>query len=254
MSNVVDRGKKYYKIIPIDNNETELMLDRPALLSLLQLASPALPVGSYSYSEGLETLVDRAIVNDSKSLQTWIENELEFGSIRIDAAIVARSHRCTIAENFSQLEAWNAWLSASRETEELRIQSEQMGSSLLQLFLTLRPEYTQKFDNLQKRSQNTSCHFAIAFGLAAACLQVPETEAILGYLHSWITNIIAAGIKLIPLGQTAGQELLFNLQNPLIEASEIILDLADDDLNSCSWGLALASMQHECQYSRLFRS
>ena len=98
------------------------------------------------------------------------------------------------------------------------------------------------------------CNYAIAFGIAAADWKINLSAALLGYLHSWTTNLITAGVKLIPLGQTAGQKLLLDLQVNLICATEEILALEDDNLSSCGWGLALASMAHEIQYTRLFRS
>ena len=98
------------------------------------------------------------------------------------------------------------------------------------------------------------CNFAIAFGMAAASWQIDLEAAVLGYFHSWATNLMNAGVKLIPLGQTAGQQLLLVLQSSLSEAAQAVLALDDEDLCSCGWGLAIASMTHEVQYSRLFRS
>jgi urease accessory protein len=227
------------------------MLTPTALLSLLQFASPGLPVGAYSYSEGLETLVEREIVSDRHSLAEWIEWELRGGTIRVDAAVMLRSHRSFARGDIAQLQYWNAWLSAARETEELREQSWQMGNSLLQLLFAMLPE---KLPELPEIFAETPCNFAIAFGMAAVAEQIPEETAAIGYLHSWASNLITAGVKLIPLGQTAGQQLLLNLQPMLIASTQEILALEDNNLSSCSWGLSLASMQHETLYSRLFRS
>ena len=97
-------------------------------------------------------------------------------------------------------------------------------------------------------------NYAIAFGVATHYWQISQDAAVLGYLQSWATNLVTAGIKLIPLGQTAGQRILMNLQTHIIDATAKILVLTDDELSSCSWGLSLASMAHETQYTRLFRS
>lgn len=222
------------------------------LLRLLQLTSPALPVGAYSYSEGLEFLVHSGKVCDRNSLEHWLIQELRYGAVRLEAAVMVRAYRAIAAQNFDQLIYWNRWLSAARETEELRSQSLQMGRSLLRLFQDLHPEAVEP---LQLNSlQQDGCNFAIAFGLVANYWEIEVRSLVLGYLQSWAANLISAGVKLIPLGQTAGQQLLMNL-SPIIEnASETILELQDDDLFSCGWGLALASMAHETQYSRLFRS
>ncbi|WP_299487552.1 urease accessory protein UreF [Acaryochloris sp. IP29b_bin.137] len=220
---------------------------------LLQLASPALPVGAYSYSEGLEWLVDQGTIDNEFHLRTWLLQELAYGSIRMEAAVMVRGYRANT--DVQTLLHWNAWLSAARETEELRLQSLQMGRSLLRLSEALQdpehtsPELSEVWEQLQ-----AGCNFAIAFGLTANLWQIPLESATLGYLHSWATNLISSGIKLIPLGQTTGQQLLSQLQPYIEAATQAILLLEDEDLCSCGWGLALASMAHETQYSRLFRS
>ena len=222
-----------------------------SLLSLLQLASPALPVGAYSYSEGLEMLVERGIVNSPETLQNWIEWELQQGAVSLDGAVMVRALNAASTGNWGKVEEWNYWSSATRETEELRQQSWQMGNALLRLLMNLWPvEDRLEITGLGKED----CNFAVAFGIAASYWQISQDVALLGYLHSWACNFIGAGVKLIPLGQTAGQQLLFNLQPNIVAAVHRILRVEDDDLSSCTWGLSLASMHHETQYSRLFRS
>lgn len=224
-------------------------LEGRSLLSLLQLASAALPVGAYSYSEGLERLVEQGIVTDAARLQVWLAQELHVGAIRLEAALMVRAYGAAQVADWEQLQAWNQWLSAARETEELRQQSWQMGRSLLRLLQVLASDLGGAIAPLQE-----TCNFAMAFALAAAHWQIPQEAALLGYLHGWSSNLINAGVKLIPLGQTAGQRLLLELQ-PILEATvQEVLVLEDDALGSCGWGLALASMQHETQYTRLFRS
>ncbi|MBE9117173.1 urease accessory protein UreF [Lusitaniella coriacea LEGE 07157] len=221
------------------------MLQNAALVKLLQLASPALPVGAYSYSEGLETLVEGQVIATASQLETWIERELRYGIIVTEAAVMVRGHQSF--GDRAQLEYWNAWLSASRETRELRQQSWQMGQSLLKLSIHLQPEL-QPFGNI------FPCNYAIAYGIIAAQLQIDPEATALAYLQSWATNFITAGIKLIPLGQTAGQQILFNLNPLLLEAAQKALQLDDSELGGWSWGVAFASMGHETQYTRLFRS
>jgi len=224
-------------------------IDSTHVLSILQLASPALPVGAYSYSEGLETLVENGMIENELSLKHWLEQELRYGAIRLEAAVMIRAHQYAMLGEIEALCYWNSWLSAARETEELRQQSWQMGRSLMRLLLELQPQLASVIDAV-----GTPCNFAIAFGIAAANWKIDLSNALLGYLHSWATNLITGGVKLIPLGQTAGQQLLLELQVDLSCATEEILALEDDNLNSCGWGLGLASMAHEIQYTRLFRS
>jgi len=220
-----------------------------SLLYLLQLASPALPVGAYSYSEGIETLVNLGVMTNAPSLRHWLEQELGYGAIRLEAALMLRGYRSALAGDLEGLSYWNAWLSAAKETEELRSQSWQMGRSLIRLLLELQPQVRLNTDAV-----GTPCNYAIAFGIAAAHWQIAEHTAILGYLHSWASNLVGAGVKLIPLGQTSGQQLLVELHQNITQAANEILVLEDDALCSCGWGLALASMAHETQYTRLFRS
>lgn len=222
------------------------------LLLLLQLCNSSLPLGAYSYSEGLETLVEEKQIIDSNSLNKWLVNELQYGSIRIELAIVIRTYNCYLKKDLESLLYWNNWFSASRETAELRQQSWQMGKSLLRLILSFEPE-NQSLSEVIK-SFHYPCNYAIAFGIITAHWEIKIEDLLLGYIHNWVNNLISVGIKLIPLGQTEGQKLLLNINQEIITNISNILSLKDDELSSCSWGLSLASIKHENLYSRLFRS
>ncbi len=226
-------------------------MNQVALLALLQLTSPALPVGAYSYSEGLETLVDRQLIVNANQLQQWLTEFLITGSIGIEAAITLRAYRAGIDRDWERLAYWNHWLSATRESYELQQQNWQMGRSLLKLMRDLQP---QAFWAELEVALGENCNFAIAFALAAVGGEMDEQTLLMGYLYSWASNLVSAGVKLIPLGQTDGQRLLQQLGRPLGATVDRALVLLDEDLFSCNWGLALASMTHETQYSRLFRS
>lgn len=225
-----------------------LPMHETTLLSFLQLASPALPVGAYSYSEGLETLVETGIINNVATLEHWLTQELTRGVARLEAAVMVRAYQSFAKGDFLQLTYWNQWLTATKETEELREQSWQMGSSLLLLLGEISPEVKPHLQDQE------SWNLAIAFGIAAATWEIPLDSAVLAYLQSWATNLISAGLKLIPLGQTAGQQLLWSLRPPLVAAVEVVMNLEDEELGTSGWGLAIASMAHAYQYSRLFRS
>lgn len=224
------------------------------LLRLLQLASPALPVGAYSYSEGMEALVEAGTIDSHMALEAWLIRELRYGAVRIEVAVMVRAYNACQANDLAGLSRWNHWLTAARETEELRSQSLQMGRSLMRLLQDLHLLDRQIDKQTLTVLQQDRCHFAIAFAVAAVYWELTLSTTMLGYLHSWASNLTNAGVKLIPLGQTAGQQLLLNLQPAIEQAVDEILILQDDALSSCSWGLALASMAHETQYSRLFRS
>ena len=225
------------------------------LLRLLQLVSPSLPVGAYSYSEGLETLTQTGSMDDRDTLQHWLSQELWVGAAQMEGAVMVRAYR-TLQEKDAMvgLRYWNQWYGAARETEELRNQSLQMGRSMMKVLQGL--ESSGDFDRplldpllLEKR-----WHFPIAFAIVAVAWEIALSDALLGYFQSWSSNLIAAGIKLIPLGQTDGQRIGWAMQEPIAVAVLAVLAVEDDDLGSCGWGVALASMQHETLYSRLFRS
>jgi urease accessory protein len=221
------------------------------LLKLLQLSSSALPLGAYSYSEGLETAIEQQMIQGEEGLQHWLVQDLAHGTIRLEAALMVRGYRCWREGDLEGLQSWNQWGSAVKEGAELREQSWQMGNTLIRLLQAL-----DSAPNLEAgmAAVGQPCNSAIAFGIGAAHWHIDESSATLGYLHSWATNLINAGVKLIPLGQTTGQQLLLQLHPTLETTAKTVLQLSDDELYSCSWGLGLASLQHETQYSRLFRS
>ncbi|WP_414567172.1 urease accessory protein UreF [Nostoc sp. CCY 9925] len=218
-------------------------------LNILQLASPALPVGAYSYSEGLETLVENARIANQEDLKHWLEAQLTYGAIRLEAAVIVRAEKSAKMGDVESLCSWNLWFSAARETEELRASSWQMGRSLIQLLGKIEPQIVPITNAV-----GNPCNYAIAFGIALAHWQINIKAGLLAYLHTWANNLITAGVKLIPLGQTAGQQLLLDLQLLISNMALEILALEDEQLSCWSWGLSLASMQHETQYTRLFRS
>lgn len=219
------------------------------LLHFLHLVSPTLPVGAYSYSEGLESAVEQGWVSHAQSLQSWLAFELEQGNLRTEAAIVWHCASALKTADWDRVLAWQDWLSAFRETEELRQQSLQMGRSLMRLLTeteVVPPDLSQRFPH--------GCHFAIAVAIAAQQWQLTGEQTVLGYLQSWLTNLVNAGVRLIPLGQTAGQQVLLDLYPTLSAVVTQVMTQDLEDLWGCNWGNSLASMYHETQYSRLFRS
>ncbi len=224
------------------------------LLRLLQLVSPSLPVGAYSYSEGLETLTQAGSIDSRDRLQHWLTQELAVGAARLEGAIVVRAYRSLQSpDGQAQLEYWNHWYGAARETEELRNQSLQMGRSMVKVLQGLEG-LESSVDPHGAMSSGVVWHFPIAFAIAAVMWDLSLNDALLGYFQSWSSNLIAAGIKLIPLGQTDGQRIAWAMQEEIAQAVETVLGLSDEALGSCGWGVAIASMQHETLYSRLFRS
>ena len=221
------------------------------LVRLLQLASPALPVGAYSYSQGLESACEAKIVRDKGSARAWISDVLQFNVATMEAPIVARLYRAWETEALGSAIYWNHYFLASRETAELRAETEQMGYSLAKLLVD------GKFCNSGGVMTLADIHpkgFPTAFSFAAFNFAVPLDEALTAYLWSWLENQVIAAVKLVPLGQVAGQAMLFDLSQDIPRVVEQALSLVDDDLCNFVPGFAILSGQHETQYSRLFRS
>jgi urease accessory protein len=236
-----------------------------SLLHLLQLVSPALPVGAYSYSEGLETFVQTNKLTNLSTLEDWLTQELRYGAIRLEAVALLQIYDAANSNRLDRVSSWNQWLSAFRETEELREQSWQMGRSLMRLLQELKKSEEVRSEEIGTEIRERAvekwlakcgepCNFATAFGLAAVHWQIDRETTVLGYLYSWAANLINAGVRLIPLGQTQGQQGLLRLYPQLEQTTQTVLSLSDQQLGNCSWGLSIASMNHETLYSRLFRS
>ncbi|TYQ27485.1 urease accessory protein UreF [Pseudanabaena sp. UWO310] len=240
------------------------MIINPAslqLLRLLQITSPALPVGAYSYSEGLEYLCSQKIIQTESDLCNWLRRELQFGFIPNETAIALRAHQAIKSHNISTLIYWNDWLSATREAEEVRLASWQMGQSLMKLWWQLtdrqNPIYTSIHTLLpttKDNPQGKGCNYAIAFGIVAASLDIDSDNTSLGYIYSWLSNLVSAAVRSVPFGQTTGQQVIFQLSGDMLNSSQLSLHRLDNELEWCGWGASLACANHETQYSRLFRS
>ena len=220
------------------------------LVRLLQLASPALPIGAYSYSQGLEWAVEEGTVRDAATAQAWIGDLQALVVARCEAAIAWRLARAA-GEDWATFARWNAWFRASRETAELRAETEQMGSSLVRLALNL-----DLLDPPARAALPTLAPITLpaAFVLAARGFAIPAPAALAAYLWSWLENQVLAAMKLVPLGQVAGQRMLVALGAAIPGLVAIASTIPDDDIATFAPGLALASARHETQYTRLFRS
>jgi len=221
------------------------------LVRLLQLASPTLPIGAYSYSQGLERVVEDGIVRDAATARTWIGDVLEWVVPRGEAAVAWRLLAAAQSDDWPRFATWNAWSRASRETAELRAETEQTGGSLANL-----ADQLDLLDAPAREALDVIAPVTLpaAFALAARGFAVPIDAALTAYVWSWLENQVLAAMKLVPLGQVAGQRLLTVLGARIPQAVRIATTLADDDLSTFAPGLALASARHETQYTRLFRS
>lgn len=231
-----------------------MTLQSTALLHLLQLCSPSLPVGAYSYSQGLEAAMVSGHVHDEASARAWIVGMLEEVVARFEAPVTWRLLQAFAARDAQAVQYWNALFIASRDSAEFRAETIQMGYSLGKLIAELKADDAESEALIQLLQNQTELPFPTALAAAAVALDVPAEEALLGMLFSWAENQVLACVKSVPLGQVSGQRLLLSLRPGLEAAAETARTLADDELSNWSPGLSLLSMQHEVQYSRLYRS
>jgi urease accessory protein len=214
------------------------------LLSLLQLASPALPVGGFAYSQGLERTIEDGIVREATTAQQWIEDMLLLSLARFEAPVWLRAFDACATHDAAALSRWNDEYLAARETAELRAETQQMGASLLKVFpaLDLDPP---PLDPVA---------YPVAFACACARLGIDREAGLAAYLWAGIENQVLVAVKSVPLGQQAGQALLFRLHPSLSQAVQTATRLSDDELGSAAVRFALTCARHETQYSRLYRS
>ena len=225
-----------------------IALDALGLTRLLQLASPALPVGAYSYSQGLEAALEDGCVTDAASAERWIRGVLEYSMGSFEAPLLWRMLRARQNHDHEAFFHWNTLFRCGRETAELRAETLQMAHGLCALLQDL-PSHEELPD-----TDFDGWTFPAAYSCAAHRMGVESEAALLGYLWSWLENQVLAAVKAVPLGHRAGQRLLAAIGADLPRVAELAMQLGDDELSNFAPGLAIASSRHETQYSRLFRS
>lgn len=222
-----------------------------ALVRLLQLASPALPVGAYTYSQGLEWVVEAGTVRDEATALCWIADLLEWNLARFEAPLLAQMMVAWSRGAHEQVRALDARYLASRETAELRAETLQMGYSLRRLLRELDewpPAFLEALDALPAPT------LAVAWSGVAAHWTIAPQDALTAWLWSWAENQTLAALKIVPLGQTAGQRMLLRIGERIPAIVQQALAWPDHAFSNFAPGFALACTHHETQYSRLFRS
>lgn len=221
-----------------------------SLLQLIWLASPALPVGGFAYSEVLETAVERAEVATESIASDWLSDQLQLSLARSDLPVIAQAVAAWRADDLPRITELNNWLLQTRETSELRAQTEQMGRSLV--------EWLRNHDGVDAAHVEACAElpptYSIAFALAASQTGAGVRDCLLAYAFGWAENMVQAALKSVPLGQSAGQRILARLGRDIPAAVRSAMALGDGERQSFSPMLAILSSQHETQYSRLFRS
>jgi urease accessory protein len=225
------------------------------LLRLLHLVSPTLPIGGYSYSHGMEMAVERGWVTDQAQAGEWIRGILHHCWVRLDGPILWRLHGAMLSGERETFDRWCAELHASRETAELLAEDAHLGRALLRVLAAWDlPEAAAWFAQVDTDSAAPAPGFAAVFAAAAALYGIGTRETVLAWLWNSVDSQVAAAVKLVPLGQTAGQALLLELGAELPVCVARIGGTKDDEITGAAPGLALASALHETQHTRLFRS
>jgi urease accessory protein len=221
------------------------------LLHLLQFASPALPIGGYSYSQGLEAAIEQGEVRDAAGAQAWIATQLAEVIALWDAPLCWRLMQAYTQRDAQLVLELTERAVAARDTSEFRAESVQMGYSLRKLVEELGIADEGALGMLRA---SDDVPLPAAYACAVAALGIPHEEALLAMLFSWAENQVLVCVKSVPLGQVAGQKILLALRSDIEAAAQRAQTLADDELSNWAPGLSLLSMQHEVQHGRLYRS
>ncbi len=223
------------------------MDDTYSHLRLWQLISPALPVGAYAYSQGLEYAVDAGWISDEASVKDWISGVAENSVARLDLPVLVRMYQAW-QEDELEVKRWSRFLLASRESSEILAEDRHLGQALARLLSDLNIEQAVPWQ------QSELSNFPAMFSLAAQQWHIALDQTLSGYVWAWCENQVAAAIKIVPLGQTAGQRILSHLIAQIPSYVDDAMKCVDEEIGVLCPGLAIASAKHETQYSRLFRS
>jgi urease accessory protein len=221
-------------------------MNAASLLHLLQFASPALPIGGYSYSQGLEAALEHGLVADANSARAWMVTYLHEVMAQWDGPLFWRLLKAFEVRDAAAVALWSECFLASRDTAELRAETVQMGYSLTRLIAELGVA------DVTVLGEEVS--MPAAFACAVDALDIPHDEALLALLFTWLENQVLVCVKSVPLGQVAGQRLLLSLRPELERAAQTARTLPDEALSNWSPGLSMLSMRHEVQHGRLYRS
>jgi urease accessory protein len=240
--------------VDIIMNDEPCLFQPLALLRLQSWLSPVFPIGSYSYSHGLEWVVEAGHIRDRKSLVDWLEADLCYGSGRNEAIFFSESWRCTIGDDRAKLFEIAELAAAFRSTAELALESSQQAASCLATLRQIWPDCVLDCLSEVLCSNRVQPALAVVLGARSASQNIPVGLALPAFLQSYVANLVTAGVRLIPLGQTDGQLAIAELEEVVLAASAQARKATIDHLGSVGFMVDLASMAHETQYTRLFRS
>jgi urease accessory protein len=221
-----------------------------ALYRLMTWLSPSYPVGAFSYSHGLEYAVERGLVRDAESLRLFIDTSMRAGAGRSDAALFAAAYDAAANDDDARRDEIAILASAWRGSRELALESENQGTAFLTATCAAWP--SAQLDAFRARHRTPALSVVVA--VACAAHRIPPGAALAAFLHAFAANLVSAGVRLIPLGQSDGQRVVAELASCVATAAEAARDVPIDDVGTAAPLLDWCSMRHETQYTRLFRS
>lgn len=227
-----------------------MQLDAGSLLRLMWLASPALPVGAFSYSEGLEAAVDAALVRDEATTAQWLSDHMALVMARGEWPAIAHAMTAWEHHDMPSVEAIDTWVTLTRESAEQRAQTQQMGTSLMRWLAN--GEHAA--DARLAHAQSEAWTWPVAYALAVALIGVRPREALLSAAFGWAENMAQAAMKAVPLGQASAQRVLARLTREMPDVVDHALGVMPNERRSFAPMLALLGARHETQYTRIFRS
>jgi urease accessory protein len=224
------------------------------LQRLMTWLSPAFPVGAFSYSHGLEAAVETGMVTDRASLSDWVETIVATGAGRVDAALLRAAHEA-VAENDGDALGWAVERGdALRPTRELGVETASQGAAFIAAIDRHWPAPALMDLIALAAYENREIAYPVAVGATAAAHDIALVPALESYLHAFAANIVSAGVRAIPLGQSDGLHVLATLEPVIVAAAALARTRTLEDLGSATVMVDWASAIHETQYTRLFRS
>jgi urease accessory protein len=253
---------------PTSTHISTSMTEHLALTRLLQLCSANLPIGGFAFSQGLEPAIEAGWISNKVELQQWVSTIMTEAMLNTDLPLLHKQRQAIVAGDAEAFNNNEDWICATRETSEILMAEKAIGSALLRLLKNL--EFDQSAPTLKWLGEHKKLSFISSFAMASYLFELDTEATLTGFAWAFIDNQVAAGVKLIPLGQTDGQNLLFTLSTLIPTSVKQCIKNCESDTNRCNAnatqlidntkigqslaGLAIASSKHEQQYSRLFRS
>ncbi|WP_313577979.1 urease accessory protein UreF [Chishuiella sp.] len=224
------------------------------LASLLHLSDPTLPIGAYTHSNGLETYIQNKIVHDKKTAQEFVENMVQYNLKYNDGVFVKLAYEATQNNDLSEILKLDEECSALKAPKEIRQASRKLGLRLIKIFKRRVDSDLVKEFELKVKQNEANSNYAIVYGIYASLLNIPLFETLFSFYYTSVSGIVTNAVKLVPLGQLDGQDILFDLYQLIEKTAEETIELNRDYVGLCNTSFDIRCMQHERLYSRLYMS